>query len=475
MINANKQTSVSKGQLRKQRSYQEIVQYLDAHWDSKYIDAQKTGFKKVEAALQHPSQKFKTILVAGKNGKSLTINFIAQLLKEENLKVGTFYSPHFQTYNERLALNNETISNQQFEEVANAVLDTAEGLGIELHSRDILALAALHYFAHTQVDVAVLEVSMPVKLDPVATLSPKICAITRVNEEDAHVTVESAAETLAEYEDLFYKDAHIVSADQSKMNLQTMHQICDQRGAHWAMPIRKLAPLGYPFEQLHGRCAALAERICQIFIEKFTNLSSTTVADSLLAKQGVRRGRPTREAKRQAEIHPKRTLEQFWKETPATLPGRFELLADEQPKFLLDNASNLDAFKNLLLGIRLLHYQQPLKGLAIVVGCEDNALHNQDFYKLVRYFFKKTSGNIIFCPVAQDALSPKDGAHLWDVEQITNDVKNKNGKIKARSAKNLTEALEQAKKLVDERNGLIVVTGSRAIIKEYWTITKRSQ
>ena len=45
------------------------------------------------------------------------------------------------------------------------------------------------------------------------------------------------------------------------------------------MPIRKLAPLAYPFEQLHGRCAALAERICQIYVDDFlheSTLVSTT-------------------------------------------------------------------------------------------------------------------------------------------------------------------------------------------------------
>ena len=89
------------------------------------------------------------------------------------------------------------------------------------------------------------------------------------------------------------------------------------------------------------------------------------VTDTLLTKQKGQRGRPTLEAKRQSELNPKRTVEQFWKETPTTLPGTLPILDKEKPTILLDNASNLDAFKNLLLGIRLLHYQRPLKGLTL--------------------------------------------------------------------------------------------------------------
>jgi len=108
------------------------------------------------------------------------------------------------------------------------------------------------------------------------------------------------------------------------------------------MPIRKLVPLSYPFEQLHGRCAALAERICYIYVNKFANKDAVVVTGTLLTKQKGRRGRPTLEAKRQSELNPKKTLEQFWKDIHCTLSGRFQLLDKEKPTLLLDTAQNLD-------------------------------------------------------------------------------------------------------------------------------------
>lgn len=474
MIHSNIQTPSSiQPQVGKPLSYNEIVAYLDGQWQQKFVDTSKAALKKLDAALGNPSKKLKVIAVAGTNGKSLTINFVTQLLKEEGIKVGAFYSPHFVTYNERFAINNESIANKNFESVANEVIAAAVSQKLELHAQDLLTAIALQYFVATGCEVGVLEVTTKTAHDAVVALTqPCISAITRINEEGAHVTQESSLENLAQYKELFTRNCTIISADQSKLNLQMMEQLSEEAGAEWAMPIRKLAALSYPFEQLHGRCAALAERIAQVFVEKHTNIKSSIVSDSLLAKQKGTRGRPTLEAKRHAELNPKRTVEQFWKETVSTLPGRFELIDSKNPFILLDNASNLDAFKNLLLGIRLLHYARPLKGLTIIVGCENNELQTTEFLKLIRYFFKKTSGQIIFCPIKKDVMCATSADKVWDVEQITNDVKNV--KVKARTAKNLADALDQAKKIVDEQNGLIVVTGSRSIVGEYASLNNNS-
>ena len=83
--------------------------------------------------------------------------------------------------------------------------------------------------------------------------------------------------------------------------------------------------------------------------------------------------------------------------------------------------------------------------------------------RAARYFFKKNSGQIIFCPISQDNGKKADEA--FDVEKITNEIRNY--KVKAKSAKNLKDAYAQALKTVDQENGLIVITGSTAIIKEF--------
>ena len=329
--------------LGKQRSYNEVVEFLDAHWSSNTADKNLTVMKKLDQALGNPSQKVNTILVAGTNGKSLTINFAAQLLREEGLKVGTFYAPHILTYNERFAINNEAIANKVFTELGNDVINAAESLGVTPNSFEVLTVMALLFFKSNNVDVAVLEVSTGGTFNATNICNPKIAAITRVTCDDESAVKDAIGDILG----IVKANTYVVSADQSKLNLQVMQDLVKEKNGIWSMPIRKLAALPYPFEQLHGRCAALAERISQTYVNGFTN-NNAVVVNTLLSKQKGQRGRPTlNEVKRRAE-NPKKTVDQFWKETSSLLPARFELLDKEKPSILLDNASNLDAFKNLL-------------------------------------------------------------------------------------------------------------------------------
>lgn len=469
MKNINKQEQPAKGTVAagKQRNYNEIVEFLDNHWNLTDTHEHVSCIKKLDQAFDTPSQKIPTILVAGTNGKSLTINFTAQLLKEEGLTVGAFYSPHILTYNERFILNKEAISNKIFTELGNEVINTAEAIGITPNSSELLTIMALLYFERNAVDVALLEVEEgPIK-QAVTICTPKITAITRVtpdkiSQSDTKKGVPT--EAIATMLDIVKQNTHVICADQSKLNLQVMFDIAQEKGAVWSMPIRKLAPLDYPYEQLHGRCAALGERIAHIYINTFAHKDAIVVTGTLLTKQKGQRGRPTLEAKRHSELNPKKTVEQFWKDAHSSLPGRFQLLDKEKPTLLLDSARNLDAFKNLLLGVRLLHYQRPLKGLTLIIGFDNPDININELLKLLRYFFKKTSGNVIIYPAAPLPGQATDKS--LDLEKITNDIKSM--KIKAKLSTNFKEAFELAQKNVDNRHGLVVVTGSSAAITEYW-------
>ncbi len=466
MMDTIKQT-LAKGLLGggKQRTYAEIADYFDKKWSMTQDASTIKRMEALDKALGNPSQKLSTILVAGTNGKSLTIYFTAQLLKTEGLKVGTFYAPHLLNYNERISINNETIANKNFAELANEVINTADSLDLKSSTQELLAMTAMMYFVQQNVDVALLEVHQGGTFNPVNICNAKIATITRVTPAEVNIDDAKLEEHVRDMMGIVKKGTHIISGDQSKTHLHIMQNFADETGAQWAMPIRKLAALGYPYEQLHGRCAALAERTSQIFAEKILARDTTVIMDSLLTKQKGQRGRPTLEEKRRSELYPKKTIDQFWKETLNELPCRFQLLEKEKPSILLDNARNVDAFKNLLLGIRLLHYQRPLKGLTIVVAAAQNTLHSEEFLKLLRYFFKKTSGQLFLCPL-EEALPGVGEDVSWNVDQVTNDVKSM--KIKARACKNFEEAFELAKKSVDERNGLVVITGSQSIIHQYW-------
>ncbi len=448
--------------LGKQRSYSEVVEFFDKNWTSKGTEKSIDRMKKLDALFSHPSKKLRVVLIAGTNGKSLTAHFATKLLRREGLSVGTFFSPHILTYNERFCFDNEIISNKAFTDLANEVINAAEAANITVTTYEYLTQMALNYFVSCKVDVAILEVREGGASDAAAICTPVIAAITRLTGQ-TDATGKAPESVIEEYLGLTHPGTHIVSADQNKTNLKTISELTKKLGGVWEMPIRKLVALTYPFEQLHGRCASLAERIASIFINKFTPQETLTLSESLLSKQKGQRGRPTLETKRELEVNPKKTIEHFWKEVSNELPGRFQLLDKENPSILLDNADNEDAIDNFLLGVRLLHYQKPLKGLTIIFGCKEDLIDTEAFAKQVRYFLKKTSGQIIICP-----LSSKSTEHgkSWDVEKVNNALKAI--KVKSRATESFKEAFEIAKKLTNDRNGLIAIAGSPSLLNEYW-------
>lgn len=451
----------------KQRSYQEIAAYLDAHWDRESnTEAALARMVRLDKELGSVAKQLPAIFVAGTNGKSLTIHFTAKLLQTEGAVVGTFYSPHILTYNERFAVNHETMPNKVFTDLGNMVIDAAERLGLDMHSQELLTMMAILHFKESKVDVAILEARQGCMYDPVNVCHPRILGITRSTPDATTVSADEMRTFMYECTGAARSGTSVISGDQVKANLQLMEDLVTQRGGVWVMPIRKLAPLMYPFEQLHGRCAALAERIAHIFINGHLPAESEVTTTSILRKVKGKRGRPTIEAKRDAQRNPKKNVGQFWKETINSLPGRFQMLDKEKPSILLDNASNLDAFENTLLGVRLLHYQKPIKGLTMIIGAERNTLQGDDFLRAVRYFFKKTPGQVFICPIDCSSMPGNAEKASWDVEEIVSGLRTH--KVKAQSFGSFELAFEAAKQTVDDRYGLVVITGSNTIISEYW-------
>jgi len=446
------------------RSYQEVIDFLDANWRTNSADARLSCIKKLDAELGSLSQKVPTIFISGTSGKSLTTHFTTRLFQEEGVTVGTLQAPHILTYNERFSINDEIISNKTFTELANTVLDIAAQLKLTPGTLDILVMMSLLYFNENKVTVALIEIGKEGAFHPANVCTPKMLAVTRLV-EDAHTAAKKTdIKCIEEALTIVKPGMYVVSADQGKLNLQEMQAVVEKHGGTWVMPIRKLAPLPYPFEQLHGRCAALAERIARIYANNLAPEGVIAEETSLLVQRKGQRGRPTLEAKRQSELHPRRTVEQFWTETVSTLAGHFQLLEKEKPTTLVDNASSLDAFENLFLGIRLVHYQRPLKGVALILASNSPALKQPDFIKLLRYFFKKISGRAIICSTTPSPANKTQEA--CDAQKITNELRNM--KIKAEQSPSLPEALTAAQQMVDERNGLVIVAGSAEILSDYW-------
>ena len=105
---------------------------------------------KILNLLNNPQDKFKIIHVAGTNGKGSTSKIINEILiqkfKDTDVKIGLFTSPHLFSYTERIKINNENISDNQFDLLINEIDNYAREHDIELTEFELLCAVAFQYF-----------------------------------------------------------------------------------------------------------------------------------------------------------------------------------------------------------------------------------------------------------------------------------------------------------------------------------------
>ncbi len=450
-------SNVNKASLNKTRNYNQVVQLLDSLRPSDYNQNTIKRMKKLDSLLGNISSKLDIVLVGGASGKSLTISFAAKILKEEGYSVGAAYSSHILNYNERLVLKDSQISNKDFTDLLNTVIDIAIENEINATSYEVMTMASLLYFKENNIDIVLLEVGVGGIFDAANFCIPVISVVTRVAKDHTELFGMDLEKIAADMIGISKPGRWFVSAEQSKLLLQKMKIMVEEKGALWSMPIRKLANLPYIYEQLYGRTASLGERIAQIYVENVKEKFSPFLKGNLLATEKGQRGRPTLQAKRNAELNPVRTLKNFWVDNFELLKGRFELLDKEKPTILLDNARNLDSLENLFLGIRLLNYQKSIKGFALVLGLNKN-IDVLEGLKLVRYLNKKVGGHLFFIPL------PDMPSHdVMELEKVSKEIG-----LKAKAYNSFETAFEAAKAVVDPRDGLLCITGSIGMVKQYW-------
>jgi dihydrofolate synthase / folylpolyglutamate synthase len=128
--------------------------------------------------LGNPERKFKTIHVAGTNGKGSTSSMLASVLQESGYKVGLYTSPHLKDFRERIKINGKEITETFVVDFINK-----HQLFFEHHSLSFFEMSvglAFDYFVEEKVDIAIIEVGMGGRLDSTNIITPLISVITNI-------------------------------------------------------------------------------------------------------------------------------------------------------------------------------------------------------------------------------------------------------------------------------------------------------
>ncbi|HXY54486.1 MAG TPA: folylpolyglutamate synthase/dihydrofolate synthase family protein [Nitrospirota bacterium] len=183
-------------------SYQNTIDYL--------FGLQKHGIKLALAnshtlmqVMGDPHKKFRSVHIAGTNGKGSTSAFLADVLRAAGYRVGLYTSPHLVSFTERIRIDNVQISEQKVVALAQRVRDgyrgvpAADGAGALTPTFfEVTTAMAFTWFAEESVDIAVIEVGMGGRMDSTNVITPLVSVITNIDLEHTEFlgdTLESIA------------------------------------------------------------------------------------------------------------------------------------------------------------------------------------------------------------------------------------------------------------------------------------------
>ena len=293
------------------------------------------GMERIEALaalMGHPERTIRTIHITGTNGKGSVASYLAHILTAAGKKTGCYTSPHFVRYNERMTIDGQDISDEDFAAVAEetkAAVDRflAEG-GEQPTQFEVLTAMGFLYFARQKVDYAVIEVGMGGLWDSTNIIVPEVSVITNVTLEHTE-RLGKTVEAIAEQKAGIIKDGVPVVTAASPDALKVIEKTA-------ALHHAPLYVYGSDFTG-HSLSASMAE---QVFSYASHGVTRTVTIHLAGAHQVVNGSLALKVAELLAEKDPAITEKAILAGMARTTwPGRLELIR-HRPDVILDGAHN---------------------------------------------------------------------------------------------------------------------------------------
>jgi len=422
-------------------SYQKTIDYL--------YGLQKHGIKlalsnshTLMEVMGNPHKKFRSVHIAGTNGKGSTSAFLAGMLRASGFRVGLYTSPHLVSFTERFRIDNIQISEQKVAELAQRVWEGYRGVpaadGVEALNPTFFEVAtamAFSWFAEESVDIAVIEVGMGGRLDSTNVITPLVSVITNIDLEHTEflgntldliarekagiikpgvpVVTGAVQSSVVEVIEREAAEKHTrvyrLTKDFMAQNISHDHaRVFDYRGMHASYSKMNITMHGR--YQVDNACLAIAAAEC-IRSEGIT-----------IAEPALRRG-----------------LEQTrWE-------GRLERVA-QKPDIFLDGAHNPASAKMLAGAVR--EMKSAYRQLILVVGI----LSDKDYRGILAELV----------PLAEHVIVTKPQySRGMDVQVLASEIRNLHSAVA--TAETVGQAIAKAREISAD-DDLILVTGSLYVV-----------
>lgn len=188
-------------------------------------------------ALGNPQTRYRSALIAGTKGKGSTAAMLESILRAAGYKTGLYTSPHLHTYRERIRVNGELISENEFAHGVGEfqpLLDELQSARPELESFstfEVMTALALNYFASANIDAAILEVGLGGRLDATNVVDADLSILTRISFDHTAVLGNTLHKIAQEKAGIIKPGKIVLSVKQERDALNVIEETARERKA----------------------------------------------------------------------------------------------------------------------------------------------------------------------------------------------------------------------------------------------------
>jgi|LSQX01.1.fsa_nt_gb dihydrofolate synthase/folylpolyglutamate synthase len=183
----------------------------------------------LDAYFGHPHNNYKTIHIAGTNGKGSVAHMLASVLQEAGLRTGLYTSPHLRDFRERIRVNGEMIPEDEvigFVEKHRDIINKTSPSFFEL-----TVAMAFYYFDQANVDIAVIETGLGGRLDSTNIIIPVLSVITNVGHDHMDLLGDTLEKVASEKAGIIKKNIPVIIGESQKETDHIFRQKAEEKGS----------------------------------------------------------------------------------------------------------------------------------------------------------------------------------------------------------------------------------------------------
>ncbi len=173
-----------------------------------------TNTIRLSEKLGDPHHKFKSIHIAGTNGKGSTSHMLASILQEAGYKTGLYTSPHLKSFTERIRVNGNEVSQKFVVDFVNRIRPAIEEIRPSFF--EITVVMAFEYFVEQGVDVAVIETGLGGRLDSTNVITPVLSVITNIGWDHKDILGDTLEKIAGEKAGIIKKNIPVVISQRQR-------------------------------------------------------------------------------------------------------------------------------------------------------------------------------------------------------------------------------------------------------------------